>query len=320
MEYTKKFFDSIEYRNGEFNSFFYGTDYLKGLQIKNLMYVIRNLDIKYFMDAVRLKFIDKRLCKYQKRNKGNYTVEYKKIDTYNSYLLLKDKKIVIYTCISGGYDYLKEPLLEFCNVEYVCFTDSESNISKADCSKWTIKKIPESIIKSYGKIFSNRYIKMHPKELFPDADYAIYVDGNIGIYSFLGSYAINTNTKTGIAIFSHSQRQCAYVESEICISRKKGNKEAIKHQMQEYDKIGFPKNFGLYECTIIAIDLYNPLSTEIMDKWWEEFLHSQSHRDQLSLPYVIWKGNMRYTDIGLLGENIFNDCKITVYGHNDFLS
>lgn len=313
MDYSEMLFESVEDRNSEFNRLFYGAEYLKGLQVNNIIYVIRKLNIKYFVDAVRLKIESKKIDKYNKKRKS-YKIS-QNISTYESYLRLREKKIVIYTCISEGYDYLKEPLLEFDNIMYVCFTDNVDQITKKERSKWLLRLIPENITRNYDRVLSNRYIKMHPKELFPDADYAIYVDGNIGIQSFLGSYLMKTNVKTGVAIFSHSQRQCAYIEAQVCIARRKGRREAIEQQMETYDKSGFPRNYGLYECTIIALDLQNVLSTEIMNKWWNEFLDSKSFRDQLSLPYVMWKSGMKYTDIGLLGESIFGDCKVTVYSH-----
>lgn len=313
MDYTKSFFESIEQRNAEFNSILYGADYLRGLQVNNLLRVIKKLDVAFLVDAVRLKIANKKLSKYQKKRKIDNTVY--EVSTYQSYQRLKDKKIVIYTCIMGGYDDLKEPLLSFDNVDYICFTDDAAKLRQAANSKWMIKQIPAQIAEAYDKTLSNRYIKMHPKILFPDADYAVYVDGNIGIQSFIGHYLIQTKTKTGIAIFLHSQRQCAYVEAKVCISRRKGSREAIEHQMQEYQKAGFPRNYGLYECTIIATDLTNSLSTEIMEKWWQEFLGSKSYRDQLSLPFVMWKFGLECTDIGFLGENLFDDNRITVYSH-----
>lgn len=313
MDYTENFFESIEQRNAEFNSLYYGADYLKGLQVNNLLRVVKKLDFSFLTDAVRLKISDKKLQKYQKKRKKSNTAY--QISTYQSYQQLKDKKIVIYTCIVGGYDTLKEPLLSFDNVEYVCFTEDLASIRKAEHSKWKIRRISENIVNKYDKTLSNRYIKMHPKELFPEADYAVYVDGNIGVQSFLGAYLTQTKAKTGIAIFSHSQRQCAYAEAEVCISRRKGNREAIEHQMKHYEKAGFPKNYGLYECTILAVDLKNTLSVELMENWWQEFFRSKSCRDQLSLPYVVWKSGMKYTDIGLLGENLFDDSRITVYSH-----
>ncbi|MDE6365139.1 MAG: DUF616 domain-containing protein [Lachnospiraceae bacterium] len=313
MDYTENFFESIEQRNAEFNSLYYGADYLRGLQVNNLLRVVKKLDFSFLMDAVRLKIANKKMSRYQKKRKTGGTVH--KISTYQSYQRLKDKKIVIYTCIVGGYDGLKEPLLLFDNVEYICFTEDAASIRMAEHTKWTICQIPAAIAKKYDRTFSNRYIKMHPKELFPDADYAVYVDGNIGIQSFLGAYLIQTKAKTGVAIFSHSQRQCVYVEAKVCISRRKGRREAIEQQMQDYEKAGFPKNYGLYECTIIATDLSNTLSAELMEKWWQEFIRSKSCRDQLSLPYVMWKSGLKYTDIGLIGEKIFDDCRVTVYSH-----
>ena len=313
MDYTENFFESIEQRNAEFNSLYYGADYLRGLQVNNLLRVVRKLDAAFFVDAVRLKIANKKLNKYQKKRKIHNTVH--EVSTYQSYQRLKKKKIVIYTCIMGGYDDLKEPLLSFDNVDYICFTDDAAKLRQAANTKWIIKQIPVQVAEAYDKTLSNRYIKMHPKELFPDADYTLYVDGNIGLQSFIGPYLMQTKTKTGIAIFSHSQRQCAYVEAKVCISRRKGSKEAIEHQMQDYQKAGFPKNYGLYECTIIATDLKNPFSTELLEKWWQEFLCCKSYRDQLSLPFVIWKFGLKYTDIGILGENIFDDSHITVYSH-----
>lgn len=313
MDYTEEFFESVEYRNAEFNSLYYGADYLRGLQVNNLIHVIKKLDFGFLMEAVRLKIANKKLGRYQKKSSMHKAIH--DISTYESYLKLKDKKIVIYTCIVGGYDALKEPLLEFDNVEYVCFTDDIAAIKKGDHTKWHIRQIPENISRTYDKTLSNRYVKMHPKEMFPDADYSIYVDGNIGIQSFLGSYLAKTRVKTGIAIFAHSQRQCIYAEAKVCISRRKGSREAIERQIKVYNKAGFPRNYGLYECTVLASDLSNTLSIEIMEKWWKEFLDSKSYRDQLSLPYVMWKSGMKYADIGLIGENIFDDNRITVYSH-----
>ncbi len=120
MDYSENFFKSVEHRNAEFNSLLYGADYLKGLQINNLMRVVTKLDFKFLADAVRLKIADKMLNKYQKKRK--FQNEPSGISTYESYQKLKKKRIVIYTCILGGYDTLKEPLLEFDNVTYICYT------------------------------------------------------------------------------------------------------------------------------------------------------------------------------------------------------
>lgn len=48
MDYSENIFKSIEHRNAEFNSLFYGVDYLKGLQINNLMRVVTKLILSFW--------------------------------------------------------------------------------------------------------------------------------------------------------------------------------------------------------------------------------------------------------------------------------
>lgn len=69
MDYSENLFKSIERRNAEFNSLFYGADYLKGLQMNNLMRVVTKLDFKFLADAVRLKIANKDLKNIKKRKR-----------------------------------------------------------------------------------------------------------------------------------------------------------------------------------------------------------------------------------------------------------
>ena len=314
MDYTEDLFESIEERNKEYNALIRGVEYNKGVQVKNIQNVITKFDVKGLVEAIEYKIAVRKMMKYQKPSIAPELL--KQTSTYDSYTALKEKKIVVYTCITGNYDLLKEPLLDFDNVEYVCFTNNMENIQTVKNTKWKIKKIPAQIASLNSNTLINRYIKLHPHKLFQDVDYAVYVDGNIKMISFLGAYLMKTKEKAGIAIYAHNQRGCAYDEANSCILRKKGNKSYIEQQMARYKAEGFPKNFGLYECTIIATDLRNETAHQVFEAWWKEFVDSKSLRDQLSLPYVMWKNGFQYTDIGLLGANIFDDCKITVYSHS----
>lgn len=313
MEYTRELFTSIENRNKEFNAILNGAEYNKGLQINNIRRIIKSFAIGELIEVVRCKLMDRKI---KIKNVGNANKIIPTLpDTFDSYRQFRNKKIVVYTCIIGKYDQLKEPLLAFDNVTYICFTDDQANIDATADTKWEIRSVPENILKTYEGTLANRYVKMHPHELFPEADYSIYVDGNVKIVSFPGAYLPGTMGKAGLAIYAHGQRNCAYDEAQMCIMRKKGKKEFIERQMQRYSEEGFPENYGLYECTIIATDLKNDNSNRIFDAWWHEFVNSKSFRDQLALPYVMWKKGFQYTDIGLLGANIFDDCRITVYSH-----
>ncbi len=77
-----------------------------------------------------------------------------------------------------------------------------------------------------------------------------------------------------------------------------------------------PTNYGLLECNVIVSDLKSENSAKILDEWWKEFVNSNSMRDQISLPYVLWKLKYNIEDIGNLGNNVRNNPKIQIIKHN----
>lgn len=224
----------------------------------------------------------------------------------------KEYKVAIYTAITGNYDKVLEPLFIPQNCRYILFTDNQ-NI-KSD--KWEIRPIPEKVKKIKNNILINRYIKMHPKEFLEEFDYSIYIDGNVKTVSDLTTMIGEINDKTGLAIHRHYLRNCIYEESKVCALLRKGNVKNLKEQVKKYKQEGLPNNYGLLECGIIISDLKNPKSEEILNKWWEEFIQSKSNRDQIALPYVIWKNGNSIEDVGNLGDNLYLNSKFRVEGHS----
>ena len=53
-----------------------------------------------------------------------------------------------------------------------------------------------------------------------------------------------------------------------------------------------PKNFGLYETNIFYRSLRDERVNKLMNMWANELINN-SHRDQLSLTYCIWKLNCK---------------------------
>jgi hypothetical protein len=312
MDFSDDFFESIENRNGEFNDIIYDSAYSLGLLVQRLKNAGVSSYPKKLFNFIHAKISGRKIAKFSGQQKIG---EIQQIKTFSAYEKLQSKKIVVYTCIFGGYDDLKSPLLRFENVDYVCITDDDGFEKFRGKTKWTVKNVAEFGVKKIGGTQMNRYVKMHPKEFFAEYDYSIYVDGSVFVASFLGAWIEKIKPQTGFAVFSHGVRNCVYAESEVCILMKKGNKSALKNQCEKYKKIGLPEKFGLYECTVIAADLHNDSCAEIFDGWWKEFSESESLRDQISLPFVVWKKGFSFGDVGILGENIRRDKKITLYGH-----
>lgn len=225
---------------------------------------------------------------------------------------VEDKKIVVYTCIAGKYDEVLEPLYHNDNVDYIIYTNNEN----IQVKEWQKRDIPDEIQKLNSNVLINRYIKMHPKELFEDYDYSIYIDGNIRTVSDLSSFVNKVNSKTGLALHRHSTRSCVYQEAKACELYKKGNSDKLDYQLEQYRKDGFSDNFGLLECNVIVSDLKNEVSAGILNDWWDDFIKWSSMRDQISFPYVLWKKGFKIDDVGSLGENVFNNPKIEIIKHS----
>lgn len=248
--------------------------------------------------------------KYRNINKYNY--EWKIPD--NNYVygdIDEEKKFVVYTCVTGNYDNLADPLFVAPNISYVAFTDNR----KLKSDVWEIRPIDEDIRNRYDNILVNRYYKFHPYILGDVFDYAIYVDGNVQVCSDIRNLNNKLNVKTGIGFHVHSSRNCVYKEAQVCKLENKGNYLKIREQLKKYKEEGFPEKFGMYEANIILTDLKNLNSKKIMELWWNEFLSSKSYRDQLSLPYTVWKLGYKFNDIGILGYNMTKSPKFRKVKH-----
>jgi len=224
-----------------------------------------------------------------------------------------DKKGVVYTCITGGYDTPFEPVYKSDALDYVLFTD-KTDEPAAD-SVWQRRSIDGLEIKA-GSNLANRYYKFHPHEFFSDYDYSIYIDGNVQVISDLtGLYRVAGQSPAGIAMHRHFARKCIYQEAKWCEYNKRGNQENIQRQMSLYRQEGFPENFGLCEATVIVADLKNQTSEKLMNAWWDEFCRAQAGRDQLAFPYILWKNGYSTDDIGSLGNDEYHNPKFRINAH-----
>ena len=255
---------------------------------------------------------------YQKKYKKNMpsTIDNDESNlTCNEEFINNSKiKIAVYTCVTGKYDYNQKIMFKESCCDYFYYTDDDKQ--KDDNPYWTIKKIDKKIIQKYkNNIDINRYLKMHPHLLFGDRyDYSIYIDGNIEIESIL-SDLIDRVQEKGIAFHNHNSRECIFDEGKMCINSGKGNKEKISETLNKYREEGMPENYGLLECNVIVTNLKNNYSKKILSEWWDEFYKSQCYRDQLILPYIIWRNGDTIQDYGTLGHNVYRNAKFKIINH-----
>lgn len=228
---------------------------------------------------------------------------------YNVGEPIENVKIAVYGCITGGYDVVKQPVYVGNDTTYHIFTDNPCGNTgvwqehSLDCGEYTND--------------ANRFYKFHPFDVFNGYDFAIYTDGNVKVLSDVSTIcSIAQKSKTGIAMHRHHERECAYQEALACKYYKRGNFEKIQEQLHRFRDEGFPENFGLCEATVIVYDLKNLNARKIAEQWWKEYLRSDTKRDQIPFPYVLWKNGFTINDVGDLGNDLMGNPKFLVVGHS----
>ena len=80
---------------------------------------------------------------------------------------------VIFTCLTGGYDRLEQPVAVAPDWDYVCFTDTEGQDGV-----WQLRKIP---LDSPDPVVRSRFPKILPDKVLSEYDYSVYMDANLCI-------------------------------------------------------------------------------------------------------------------------------------------
>lgn len=205
-------------------------------------------------------------------------------------------KIAVYTCVAGGYDHIREPLTIENETDYYMISDDSAMAGKAYNWVDIDEVVPDINMSPKDK---NRYCKLHPYLLFPEYDYTIYLDGSIQIIKPIIHYVKKVG-KTGIAIHRHRERDCIYSEGIFLVWLGAANKDLLVQDIARYIDAGLPRHFGMFECGMIVTDIHNPMSAEIYENWYEEYMRSVK-RDQQALIYTLWTMGLRADDVGDLG-------------------
>ena len=195
----------------------------------------------------------------------------------------KNKKVV-YTCITGEYDEIIEPSYVTSDFDYICFTDNTRLVSNV----WEIRQIPEEL-NELSNVKKQRYMKINPHLYLSEYELSIWVDGNVNVKGDLNELLDEVLTD-GYSVYipQHPVRNCIYDEARAVVSMKKDTATNVNQQIDRYKNEGFPKNYGLLQSNIMLRIHNHKDCIRLMETWWDE-LKDNSHRDQLSFNYALWK-------------------------------
>lgn len=282
----------------------YPTDPVRTAQHIRLMNELKALFVETYINSDLKRAIAYRLRKWL-RMKLDIS-----LDQFSNCNYFSRSRIAVYTSIYGEIDKIHEPLVTPDNCDFYILTDQEL----APNSVW--EKVTFDFSQYPGtetNSAKNRFVKMHSDLLFPNHDYTIYLDGTIQPRTDLTEW-IQDMPEIGIKMFAHPKRNCVYKEIHACLYAGKGNRTDLKQYDQRLKNEGFPANYGMVEGGVIVRKVGNPLCQEIMDQWWQEYSR-YAKRDQLSLPYILWKTGHQMSQIAIMGQDLRVHPAIRKYPH-----
>jgi hypothetical protein len=181
-------------------------------------------------------------------------------------------KVIVYTVNIGGYDKLnpspKVIWQDSADFEYLYFTDGEA---PAGWKKVEIKK---------GDRKASRFWKIN-SHLLPPHDISIYLDA---CYCFKKDIKeLPDLLEADIAVCKHPEPD-VWSHAITCLWYRLDDPKVIFNQMGRYSDL--PEHILTENSLIIRKN--NVIIQELNEIWWDEYLNG-SQRDQLSLPYALWK-------------------------------
>lgn len=204
-------------------------------------------------------------------------------------------RAIIYTAIIGGHDRLMLPDIIDPDFEYVCFSDRPID----GYGVWQIRTVPYI---GTDNTRTARFVKTHPFLLLEDAEFYVWVDGNVRIVGDLNTYFDKASAPIGF--FKHPLRASIRDEAQVCMDRGKDVSEQIKAQLDRYEQDVDVSALPLFETNVFMAKNSDDLRS-FFSTWWHE-IDKGSRRDQLSAGYALRKTDTSYFHLlppGLCARN-----------------
>lgn len=196
---------------------------------------------------------------------------------------------VVYTAIFGDIrDFLFSPQ----NLKPTTRRDAYLDVDRPGATNGWATKPPAWEHATNPRLRARRH-KILSHQLYPDEDLTLWVDGCLTPLADPEYLAAKYLQDVDICLFRHMERNCVYQELEACIKLRKDDPEVMRNQVLGYRDAGYPYNNGLAETTAV-LRRHTPEIRELNERWWSE-VRNKSLRDQLSLDYLCWSMNIRYS-------------------------
>lgn len=222
------------------------------------------------------------------------------------------KKLAVYFYLTNNINNKPWPEISITNPEmdYFMFTDDHNHIPD---KRWNVVYIDaENDI--YSKEDMNKKFKWNPFEFFEGKyEYSLYCDSKIKLVGDPMKCLDEYKDKLKIGFTCHKYGHIkntkyidnikdVYKHADYILDVKVGHLDNIKKLKEDYKKDGFPENTGVVETAVILTNLNSKLAKRIQGEIFTEYINRNTKRDQLVVPYVLWKNNIPVDDVELFGN------------------
>jgi len=216
-----------------------------------------------------------------------------------------EAKVVVYTAIFEDYDALI-PHTPSDGVRFICFTDSE----ELSAEPWEVRVVECAL----GGRRENRRYKILAHN-FIDADYSIYVDGNVKLLVDPKELVSRYLAGSPVALFRHPFRACLYDEGNAIAKAGLDDPEIVLAQLERYHRAGYPEKNGLHAGNVILRRHIEEVA-RFNELWWQEYSRG-CERDQVCLDYALWKVGLIPTEIPPPWPGVGKHSEFAYFGHGD---
>ena len=198
---------------------------------------------------------------------------------------------VIYSAVFGDYDNIIAPKQIHKNTDYVLFTDCTDieSIPKP----WNVINVDwlDTVDIQYRNRRSARHFKALPHVYMPQHDVSIWMDMTHDVV--MDPYTIEEKflSDSDIALFKHELRDCVFAEGLAVMKYRFDHSQRVTSQLEYYKAAKYPPGNGLWETPGVIRKNTTQIS-KVNNLWWE-MMCRYSSRDQISLPYILDKHDIK---------------------------
>lgn len=226
-------------------------------------------------------------------------------------------KIAVFCYITNNKDKKPWPEITFKddNITYFMFTD-DVNEGETKRDGWNLIKVDTEREGMY-KEDMNKLYKWHPYDNFKDYDfdYSLYIDSKVILLKNPNEIVCDmvNNMKYGFVMHQYYFSPKKYPEHKLnyesiykhidyLIDVNVGNLNELTEWRKKLKEEEYPEKNIVFETAIILTDLKNKKGKTIQDEIFRKYKEVNSRRDQVVVPYVLWKMGLSFSEFSGMGK------------------